>query len=44
MLLEIVSGKAFERIEGPITFVEIAPAAVKTRSDSTRILGKLGTM
>lgn len=44
VVFEIVSGKAFERIEGPITFVEMAPAAVKTRSDSTRILGRLGTM
>lgn len=44
VFLEMVSGKAFERIDGPITLVEIAPAAVKTRSCSTRILGRLGTM
>lgn len=43
-LLEIVSGNDFERIDGPITFVDIAPAAVKTRSDSTRILGRFGTI
>lgn len=44
MFLETVSGKAFERRVGPMTFVEMAVAAVRTRSFSTRILGRLGTM
>jgi hypothetical protein len=44
MVPETVSGKDLERRAGPITFVEMAVAAVSTRSFSTRILGRLGTM
>ena len=44
MLFEIVSGNPLDRIKGPITLVEIELAAVKTLSDSTRILGRLGTI
>jgi hypothetical protein len=44
VFLDIVSGNPFERMDGPITLTDIALAAVKTRSDSTRIFGRLGTM
>lgn len=40
----IVSGKLLERKAGPMTLVEMVPAADSTRSDSTNILGRLGTI
>lgn len=39
-----VSGNDFERSVGPITFVEIVPAAERTRSGSSKIFSKLGTI
>lgn len=44
MFLVIVSGNPLDRIEGPITLVEMAVAAISTLSASTRILGRLGTI
>jgi len=44
MVCETVSGKDLERRAGPMTLVEMAVAAVRTRSFSTRILGRFGTM
>ena len=39
-----MSGNAFDRRVGPITLAEMAVAAVRMRSFSTRILGRFGTM
>jgi hypothetical protein len=44
MVLETVSGKDLERSAGPMTLVEMAVAAARIRSFSTRILGRFGTM
>lgn len=40
---ETVSGNDLERSVGPITLVEIVPAAERIRSASSRILGRFGT-
>jgi hypothetical protein len=44
VLSETVSGKDFERNVGAMILVDIAPAAANTRSGSTRIFGRFGTM
>jgi len=44
VLFETVSGKDFDRRVGPMTLAEMAVAAVRIRSFSTRILGRLGTI
>ena len=44
MLFDTLSGNDFALKVGPMTFVEIVFAALRTRSGSTRIFGRLGAI
>lgn len=44
MFLDTVSGNDLDRNVGPMTLAEMAAAAARMRSFSTRILGRLGTI